>query len=156
MTERISLELCLLLALFCTACSSEPESGPIEHATASASNSGAAKMEFYNRRIAKKGEVLAPPVLLRLSGRLAGKNDCLVLTNSLGDHALVFEDGKASFDPVRRVLSAGSARIALGEPISVGGPFNQPSEDLDVASIKSRCDVEAVWLVTGSDVQSAP
>lgn len=142
--------------LFCTACSNQPTPGTIEQNTASASNSGAVRMDFYERRIAKNGEVLTPPVLLRLSGRLSEKNNCLTLTNEAGDHALVFEHGKASFDPIRKVLLVGSTAIALGEPISVGGPFNQPSEDFDVASIKSRCNVEAVWLVTGSDVRSLP
>lgn len=145
-----------MVALFCAACSCKPTSEPIEQNTANSSNGGAVRMEVYERRIAKKGEVLTPPVLLRLSGTLGERNGCLVLKNETGVHALVFEDGKASFDPVRSVLSAGSARIALGEPISVGGPFNQPSEDFDAARIKSRCDVESVWLVTGSQVQSLP
>lgn len=150
------MRIVVMAALFCTACSNTPMAGTSEQTTADATSSGTVNMDFYKRRIAKDSEVLTPPVLLRLSGRLSEKNDCLVLSNDAGDHALVFEDGKASFDPVRRVLSAGSARIPVGERISVGGPFNQPSEDFDAASIKSRCGVENVWLVTGSDVQSRP
>ena len=146
------MRMLYIAALFCTGCSG----GPIDQTTASASGMEAVSMEFYKRRIAEKNEVITPPVLLRLSGKLVEKNNCLVVSNDEGDHALVFEEGKATFDPVRKALSVGSTMILLDEPISVGGPFNQPSEDLDIASIKSRCDVKAVWLVTGTDVQSAP
>ena len=84
------------------------------------------------------------------------KNGCLVLTNGDRDHILFFEEGKVAFDPIKRVLMAGSARIAVGDPISVGGPFNQPAEGFDPSSAKKRCGVDAVWLVTGSDVKSFP
>jgi hypothetical protein len=113
-------------------------------------------MEFYKRRIAKSGEVLVPPILLRLSGTLAQKNGCLVLTNGDGDHILFFEEEKVAFDPIKKVLMVGSAKIAIGDPISVGGPFNQPAEGFDPSSVKKRCGVDAVWLVTGTDVQSFP
>lgn len=151
------MRMLFLTALFCAACSCKPVSGPSEQTTnASSTHTGAAQMEFYERRIAKSGEVLVPPILLRLSGTLAQKNGCLVLTNGDGDHVLVFEEGKAAFDPIKRVLVAGPTKIAIGEPISVGGPFNQPAEGFDPSRVKKRCGVDAVWLVTGSDVQSFP
>lgn len=148
-----------LAVLFCAACSSKPVSGPSEQtANATPTQTGAAQMEYYKRRTARSGEVLVPPILLRLSGTLAQKNGCLVLTKSYGsgDHALVFEEGKASFDPIKGVLTVGSARIAIGEPISVGGPFNQAYDDFKPSNVKKRCGVDAVWLVTGSDVKSFP
>jgi hypothetical protein len=113
-------------------------------------------MNFYKRRIARNGEIMPPPILMRLSGTLAERNGCLILINSEGSHALVFQEGLATFNGMERRLRAGSAETAIGEPISVGGPFNQPSDDFDPLSIQRRCGVDSIWLVTGQDVQSLP
>jgi hypothetical protein len=114
------------------------------------------QLQFYDRRAAKAGEVLAPPVLLRLSGTLEQKNDCLVVTSGTGDHALVFEVGRATYDAAGRALVIGSARFPFGGPISVGGPFNQPAESFDPDAVKRSCGVGSVWLVTGADVSLNP
>lgn len=114
------------------------------------------QLHLYERRRAKNGEVLVPPVLLRLSGTLGQKNSCLIVRSGDGDHVLVFEKGKATFDATKEVLIIGSATFRVGEPISVGGPFNQPAESFDPAVIKERCGVNAVWLVTGADVRPNP
>lgn len=152
------MRMLVLAALLCTGCSCKPESGLSGQATnaVKSSQTGTVQLEFYKRRVAKNGEVLTPPVLLRLSGTLAERSGCLVLTNGDGDHLLVFEEGKAVFDPIARVLMAGSARIAVGEPISVGGPFNQPDESFEPSTLKKRCGVNTVWLVSGTDVKSHP
>lgn len=115
-----------------------------------------AALSFYSRKIAAEDEVLAPPVLLRLSGTLEARRGCLVVANESGDHALVFEDEAASYDPQRRVLTSGATVIALGDPISVGGPFNQPSDDFDSDAVAKRCGVDRVWLVSGTDMKSQP
>jgi hypothetical protein len=117
---------------------------------------GTVQLQFYDRRVAKAGEVLAPPVLLRLSGRLEQKNGCLIVTRGTGDHALVFETGKATYDAAGRALVIGSARFPLGGPISVGGPFNQPAESFDSNAVKQRCSAGSIWLVTGTDVSRNP
>lgn len=106
-------------------------------ADAAARNNGTAQMDYYERRIARGGEILMPPTLLRLSGTLIEKNGCLLLNNENGDHVLIFEKRKANFDPLKMVLSAGSVKIVVGELISVGGPFNQASEDFDLQAIKN-------------------
>lgn len=93
---------------------------------------------------------------MRLSGSLEQRNICLIVRSGNGDHVLVFEKGKATFDVTKRALIVGSASFRLGEPISVGGPFNQPAESFDPAIIKERCGVSGVWLVTGADVRSDP
>lgn len=113
-------------------------------------------LSYYKRKALVDGQVPAPPVLLRLSGTLQEKNGCLVVSNKAGDHALVFEEGAATFDPELRVLSSGSTEIAIGNPISVGGPFNQPDDSFDPSAVADRCGVENVWLVTASDVKSQP
>jgi hypothetical protein len=151
------VRMLILVALFCAICSCKPVPGLSEQTDgALPTDAGGVQMEYYKRRIAKSGEVLAPPVLMRLSGTLEQKNDCLILKNSDGDHILFFEEGKVSFDPIRKVLTADSARIVVGDPISVGGPFNQPAESFDPSSAKKRCGVDAFWLVTGWDVRSYP
>lgn len=116
----------------------------------------AVQLQFYERRLARSGEVLTPPVLLRLSGTLEQKNGCLIVANGRGDHALVFEKGRVTYDQAGKALLVGSATFALGNPISVGGPFNQPSESFDPAVVKQRCGVDSVWLVTGADIRSNP
>ncbi len=114
------------------------------------------QLQFYDRRVAKAGEVMAPPVLLRLSGTLEEKKGCLIVTGVTGDHALVFETGKAAYDAAGRALMIGAASFPVGGPISVGGPFNQPAESFDPNAIKQRCGVGSVWLVTGTDVSRNP
>lgn len=151
------MRMLVLALLLCAASSCGPvaatgEQGPI----ALQSASDTVQLQLYERRRAKDGEILVPPVLLRLSGTLGQKNSCLIVRSGNGDHVLVFEKGKATFDATRRALIVGSASFGLGDPISVGGPFNQPAESFDPAIIKERCGVNAVWLVTGADVRSDP
>jgi hypothetical protein len=124
--------------------------------TAAHGAAGIVQLQFYDRRVARAGEVLVPPVLLRLSGTLEEKNGCLIVTSGAGDHALVFETGRATFDAAGRALVIGSARFPLGGPISVGGPFNQPAETFDPNAVKRSCGVGSVWLVTGADVSPNP
>ena len=155
----IILAVCLV-----SACNTEVE---MERISANAENESAgsaggesdgemAALSFYSRKIAAEGQVLAPPVLLRLSGTLKARRGCLVVANESGDHALVFEDGAASYDPQRRVLTSGAMAIALGDTVSVGGPFNQPSDDFDPDAVAKRCGVGQIWLVSGTDMKSKP
>jgi hypothetical protein len=149
-------------ALLCAAssCKPTPVAGDQRPAgVPGAAAQGAAEsvqLQFYDRRVAKAGEVLTPPVLLRLSGTLEQKNGCLIVAAGTGDHALVFETGKATYDAARGALMIGSASYPLGGPISVGGPFNQPAASFDPNAIKQRCGVGSVWLVTGADVSRNP
>jgi hypothetical protein len=146
-----------MLSLMYAACSCKP--APVTGQQGSNTAPNAAKsvqLHFYERRVARPTEVLVPPVLLRLSGTLEQKDGCLIVVNGSGDHALVFEKGRATYDAARKVLTVGSASFPLESPISVGGPFNQPSESFDLAVVKERCGVDAVWLVTGADVRSSP
>ena len=151
-----SLRMLLFLALACAGCSNNRVPVSNEQAQGSSAQAGEVEINFYKRRVPKTGEVLPPPILMRLSGTLTLRNGCLILANADGNHALVFEEGLASFIPTDGRLKAGSTEIAIGNPISVGGPYNQPSDDFDAPSIKRRCDVSSVWLVTGQDVQSLP
>lgn len=114
------------------------------------------QIAYYDRKQPQPGEVLTPPVLLRLTGTLVEQNGCLVLTNAQGKHALAFERGKAEFDSERRILTAGTTSITVGQPISVGGPFNQANDDFNRAAVARSCGVDKVWLVTGTDIMSRP
>ncbi len=145
------MRMTLFLALACAGCTANPVPRSNDQTQA-----GKVEMNFYERRVARNGEVLPPPILLLLSGTLAERKGCLILVNEAGNHALVFQLGLASFNMVDRRLKAGSAEIAIGESITVGGPYNQPSEDFDAPSIQRRCDVRSVWLVTGQQVRSLP
>jgi hypothetical protein len=147
----------LLISLMYAACSCKPapETGQ-QRSNSSPDAAKSVQLHFYERRIASPSEVLLPPVLLRLSGTLQQKDGCLTVVNGSGYHALVFEKGRATYDAARNMLMFGSSRFAIGSPISVGGPFNQPSESFDPAVVKERCGVGAVWLVTGADVRSSP
>lgn len=151
------MRMLILTPLLCAALACTPGAMPgDEAASGSPGAAQAVQLQFYERRLARSGEVLAPPVLLRLSGVLEQKNGCLVVANDNGNHALVFEKGKATFDPASKALLVGSERFTLGNPISVGGPFNQPSESFDPEAVKRSCGVEAVWLVTAADARSNP
>lgn len=114
------------------------------------------RLAFYMRKPAADGQIPPPPVLLRLSGTLQMKNGCIILSNGDGDHVLAFEEGTASFDAARQVLTAGGMDIGIGESISVGGPFNLPDDDFDRSAVVESCGVRNVWLVTGTDVKSRP
>ena len=151
------MRMLFLAPLLCAGCSCKPVPvTPDQRATGSQRAAETVQLQFYARRVAKAGAVLAPPVLLRLSGTLEQKNNCLVVTSGTGDHALVFETGKATYDAAGRALTIGSARFPLGGPISVGGPYNQPAESFDPNVVKRRCGVGSVWLVTGADVSVNP
>lgn len=140
------------LALACVGCSSKPVTTDNEQAASSPGRIGQVQMNFYRLRVPKNGEVMPPPLVMRLSGTLAEKNDCLILL----DHALVFQEGLASFDRASARLKVGSAEFAIGDPISVGGPFNSPSAEFDATSLQRRCGVSSVWLVTRQDVKPFP
>ena len=152
----------LAAALFCVAssCKPTPVAGDQSaNGVPGAAEQGAAEtvqVQFYDRRVAKAGEVLTPPVLLRLSGTLEQKNGCLIVTSGTGDHALVFETGRARYDAANGALMVGSGRYPLGGPIFVGGPFNQPAESFDREAVKKSCGVGSVWLVTAADVSRNP
>jgi hypothetical protein len=151
------VRMLILTPLLCAAIACKP--GAMTGDEAGAALPGAAQavqLQLYERRLAGSGEVLTPPVLLRLSGTLEQRNGCLIVTNGNGDHALVFEKGRVTFDQAGKALLVGSATFPLGGPISVGGPFNQPSESFDPAAVKQRCGVASVWLVTGADIRSNP
>jgi hypothetical protein len=156
------VRMILVAAVLCAASSCKPPPVAGDQGAAGAPGAaaqgaaGGVELQFYDRRVAKAGEVPAPPVLLRLSGRLGEKNGCLIVATGTGDHALVFETGTATFDAAQRALRVGSANFPLGGPISVGGPFNQPAESFDRDAVKRRCGVRLVWLVTGADVSGNP
>lgn len=151
------MRMFLLMPLLCAACSCQRISAAGEQrSTGSQAAADTVQLQLYERRTAKSDEVLAPPVLLRLFGTLEQKNGCLVVRSGTGDQALVFETGRAKYDASKRVLLIGSASFALGGPISVGGPFNQPAGNFDPLAVKKRCAVDAVWLVAGADVRLSP
>ena len=154
--ERRLLRLLASIALTCAACSNDREPDSTEQTPGSSAQAGAVELNFYERRVAQFGEVLTPPILMRLSGALAVQNGCLILVNASGKHALIFEEGQAAFDLTNGRLSVASTEIAIGTPISVGGPYNQPSDNFDAPSIIRRCNCNSVWLVTGQDVQALP
>jgi hypothetical protein len=143
-------------SLLCAACSCKPVPATEEQRSDVEGAARTVQLLTYERRIAPSGQVLVPPVLLRLSGTLEQKSGCLIVTNANGDHALVFEKGRASYDAAKRALIIGSASFALGHAISLGGPFNQPAASYDPAVVKHRCGIEAVWLVSGTDVRPSP
>jgi hypothetical protein len=143
-----------LASIFCAACSCKPFPAAHEQSRrASEAAAGSVSLQFYERRPAEDGKVLVPPILLRLSGTLQQKDGCLIVANGNGDHALVFENGRAAYDATKKALIIGSASFAVGDDISLGGPFNQPADGYDPAFVKKRCGVDAVWLVTGADVR---
>lgn len=156
------MRMAFVAALLCAASSCKPTPVAGDQRLGSlpgAAAQGAAEsvqLQFYDRRIAKVGEVLTPPVLLRLSGTLEQKNGCLIVTSGTGDNALVFETGRADYDATRGALVVGAASYPLGGPISVGGPFNQPAGSFDANAVKRSCGVGSVWLVTGADVSRNP
>jgi hypothetical protein len=148
------VRILFLTSLFYAACSCKPVPVTGEQGTSGLrAEAETVQLQVYERRLARSGEVLAPPLLLRLSGTLEQKNGCLIVTSGTGDHALVFEAGRATYDATRGALIIGSANFARGTPISVGGPFNQPAESFDPVAVKRRCGVNSIWLVTGADVR---
>jgi hypothetical protein len=138
----------LFLALVCDGCSNKQEQPAYEKSERSTEQNKPFQLDFYERRLAKQGENIPPPILKLQSGTLAIENGCLILEQPGQHHALVFEKGFASFDPVRNRLKVGAAEFAIGDPISVGGPFNSPSEDFDPVKIQRRCNVRSIWPVT--------
>lgn len=102
------------------------------------------------------GEAIPPSILTRLSGTLALANGCLAIDSGGIRTAIAFRSGSARFDQASGVLEAGGNRFALGDPISVGGPFTQPSAAFDAEAVKARCGVQRVWLVAPDDVARTP
>ena len=154
--KRLTVTL-LLAAAGCTQANDMPDaSKETSKPMAQTDSSDPIELVTFDKRQPSGDEVIPPPILTRLTGTLVRAGTCLAIDTGGELVAVGFETGSARFDPVAGALSIDGQSFAIGDPISVGGPFTQPSADFDMEATKARCGVERVWLVVSGDVSATP